>query len=254
LTVPLSAGDRPVRLISNKRENERDMNTRTNWILACAALALAFAASTPSARANLLVDPGFEVNSLDTAFNVLNFFPAYQGIWGVEVATITGVDGGVTPAQGAKMLRMVDDGLTATQGFQVTDVTSYAALIDSGGATVNMSALFNADKNVPAAVGAVYVQFFSASNYGSQIGSPISAGLTLDNSAITWETISASGAIPVSTRWLLSQVLYSDAPLLGNPGYVDAADLTIVPEPVSLALLGLGSAVMLRRRNRKSVV
>ncbi len=36
------------------------MNTRTNLILACAGLLLAITVSTPSAGANLLVDPGFD--------------------------------------------------------------------------------------------------------------------------------------------------------------------------------------------------
>jgi hypothetical protein len=218
----------------------KDMNTRTKLILTCAGLLLTISAFAPSARANLLVDPGFEANPLTTDYNVLNFFATYQGVWGVEVATITGVDGGVTPAQGVKMLRMTDDGLTWTQGFQVTDVTSYAAFIDSGGATVNMSALLNADKNVPAALGEVSVQFFGASNYGSQIGTGIAGSLTLDNFPNTWQTASVSGAIPVGTRWLLSQVLYQDASLVSNPGYVDATNLTITPEPGTLVLLGCG--------------
>jgi hypothetical protein len=225
------------------------MNNRTKWILARAGLALAFAASTPAARANLLVDPGFEVNPLDTAFNVLNFFPTYQGIWGVEAATITGVDGGVTPAQGVKMLRMVDDGLVATQGFQVTDVSSYAALINSGGATVNLSGLFTAGPNVPAALGAVYVSFFSANYYGSLTGY-IGNTLTLDNAASTWEPISVSGIIPIGTTWLMSQVAYGNASLLGNPGYVDAAELTITPEPASVVGLLVVAATALRMRRR----
>jgi hypothetical protein len=225
------------------------MNTRTNWILACAGLALALAASAPSARANLLVDPGFESNPLDTAFNVLNNFPTYQGIWGVEAATITGVDGGVTPFQGVKMLRMVDDGAVTTQGMQVTDVSSYAAVINSGAATVNLGALFTAGPNVPAAGAGVVVQFFSAANYGSQIGTPLIGSLTLDSLASTWETVSVSGTIPIGTTWLLSQVYYSDASLLGNPGYVDAAEVTIVPEPASVGLSAL-AAMALRMRRR----
>ena len=229
------------------------MKVSFNRILACLSLVLALAASTQTSQANLLVDPGFELNPLDTASNVLNFFATYQGVWGVEVATIVTAENGVTPAQGAKMLRMVDDGLIATQGFQVTDVTSYAGLIDSGGGTVNLSALFNVDKGVPAAVSAVYVQFFSAANYGSQIGSYIGGGLSLDNSPNTWETASVSGAIPVGTRWILSQVAYSDASLMGvdglsHPGYVDAANFTITPEPANIGLLVLGVIGMWMRR------
>jgi hypothetical protein len=229
------------------------LNTRTSQILACCVgLTLAFAACTPAVGANLLVDPGFEANPLTTASNVLNFFATYQGIWGVENATITGVDGGVTPIQGVKMLRMDNTG-SYTQGFQVTDVTSYAALIDSGGATVNMSALFNVDKNLPAALGGVAVSFFTTSNYASNIPPYPISSLTLDNSANTWEPISVSSAIPVGTRWLLSQVFYQDATLLGvdgnyGGGYVDAAGLTITPEPATMGLLSLGILGVLRKR------
>jgi hypothetical protein len=228
------------------------MSTRTNLIFACASLLLAITIAASSAEANLLVDPGFELNPLDTAYNVLNFFPVYQGIWGVEMASITGVDGGVSPAQGSKMLRMTDDFAITTQGFQVTDVTSYAALIDSGGATVKLNALFNADKNTPAAVGGVDVSFFSANYYGSMTGY-MGSILHLDNSPNTWETASVSGAIPVGTRWLLSQVFYNDASLVGNPGYVDAANLAVVPEPPTLVLLGLsalGLAAYARQRRQ----
>ena len=205
-----------------------------------------------SANANLLVDPGFEVNPLDTATNVLNYFVTYQGIWGQENSTITGVDGGVAPAQGIKMLRMDNTG-SYTQTFQVTDVTSYAALIDSGGATANMNALFNVDKNLAAALGVVGLSFFTASNYGSIIGSSPTASLTLDNSVNTWEQISVSSAIPVGTRWVLSQVAYMDSTLLGidgnyGGGYVDAADMTIVPEPATMCLLGLGGLLLRKRK------
>ncbi len=225
------------------------MNTRKNLILACVGLALAFSVSMPSARANLLVDPGFEANPLTTASNSLNFFATYQGVWGVEAATITGIDGGVTPAQGVKMLNMTDDGQTTTQGFQATDVTSYAALIDSGGATVNLSALFTTDANPSAALAGVYVQFFTASNYGS-LTTYIGNTLTLDVSPLTWETISTSGTVPPGTRWLMSQVAYNNASLAGNSGYVDAADLTITPEPATLGLLALGGLAMLKRKRK----
>ena len=100
---------------------------------------------------------------------------------------------------------------------------------------------------MPAAVAGIFVQFFSAASYGSQIGIPISSSLTLDSNPNTWETVSVSGTIPIGTTWLMSQVYYSDASLLGidglsHPGYVDAADATIVPEPASVGLLVLARA------------
>jgi hypothetical protein len=231
------------------------MVTRRCRSLVCAGTLLAVAATTPSAWANLLVDPGFEVNPLDNYLTVLNDFTTYEGVWGVENATITGLENGVTPPEGVKMLRMDDDGIVTTQAFQVTDVNSYAGVIDSGSATVTLSALFDVDSNVPAAAGSVYIQFFSAANYGSQIGTGVGGPLALDSLDTTWELATVTTPVPVGTRWLVSQVYYSDASLLGNdgtihPGYVDAADLSVVPEPATLGLLLPGALAVLRRRSR----
>ena len=229
------------------------MTTTTNRIRILTALLTTSIMLAPAALANLLVDPGFEANPLTTTANVLSNFPGFQGVWGPEVGTITGIDNGVTPAQGAKMLRMDDDGNVTTQGFQTTDVSSYAGAIDAGSASLTLSALFNVDAQVPAAVGGVYIQFFSASNYGSQIGAGLAGTLSLDNSVNTWETAFVNTPIPVGTRWLLSQVYYSNASLIGNdgaihPGYVDASDLRVVPEPASIGLVAIGAMALLRRR------
>ena len=212
------------------------------------------AASGTPTQANLLVDPSFEANALTGYANVLTNFVGYQGVWGAENGAITGFENGVTPAQGFKMLRMDDDGLATTQAFQVTDVTSYAGAIDAGAASLSLNALFNVDAFVPAAVGGVYIQFFGAANYGSQIGTGLAAPLALDSQDTTWETAALTTTVPVGTRWLLSQVYYSNASLIGNdgtvhPGYVDAADLRLVPEPSTLGLLATGALAMLRRRN-----
>lgn len=52
---------------------------------------------------------------------------------------------------------------------------------------------------------------------------------------------------------MVTQVMYNDISLGANPGYVDPASLTIttVPEPGSLALLGLGAGALFLRRRRR---
>jgi hypothetical protein len=233
------------------------MKIRTNQILAGLGLVFAFAVAAPSARANanLLIDPGFENNPLNdgmpNGYNyVLNHFVDNQGEWGAEKGTITGVQAGVTPPQGVKMLGMVNAGLDATQTVQVVDVTSYASLIDSGRAEFSLSALFNTPNGV---IGdsSVFLYFFTGPSYNNNFNGLALANLILDGNDQTWQKILKNGVIPVNTRWLVAEVQYTNASIGTNAGYVDAAELTInsVPEPssilslVALGILGVGSTL-----------
>jgi hypothetical protein len=232
------------------------MSIQVKTISQRTALLCGIAASSPFAGATLLIDPGFEFNPLTSHANVLGNFPVYQGQWGAELGAITGIDNGVTPFQGSNMLRMSDEGGVTTQAFQVTDVSSFASVIDAGNATVTLSALFNVDAQVPAAVGSVYLQFFGGPSYGTQIGTGAAGPIFLDNAVHTWETASLTMNAPVGTRWVMSQVYYSNASLLGNdgtfhPGYVDMAELTMVPGPSVLSLLVLGTLTGLGGRKRR---
>jgi hypothetical protein len=215
--------------------------------------ALAIAASATiagQASAVLLTNPGFEISAFTSASNVLNNFTGFQGVWGIEVGGITVAALGVTPAAGNNMLGMTDDGLSYTQTFQAVDVSSYAALINSGNATVNANALYNTNGGYTGAFALVNVMFFSASNFGSMLGNSGNGTLNLDANPNTWEQASISSLIPVGTTWLVYQVAYQNASIFTNTGFVDQTymDITAVPAPGAIALVGLAGFVGRRRR------
>ena len=223
----------------------------------CTSILALFCAAT-TAQASLIVDPGFENNPLSGFTTVLSNFVADQGKWGAEAATISLATGGVVPPEGTKMLSMTGSGSTY-QTAQVTNVSVTATdptlhtLILSGGAIVNLNALFNTPSGVSSAGAGVIVTFLSGTNFNTDQISTISQSLTLDGDFNTWEQNSVSGAIPINTAWIVSQVTYNAASLGANPGFVDAASLTIapVPEP-GTALFGfacVGVAALRRRRS-----
>jgi hypothetical protein len=229
-------------------------------LLACLTTVIALAASATQTHAayptgNLLTNPGFESSSLTSIGNVLGS-PYSTAIWGDEASTIVGPTGGVTPSGGSNMLSMTTDGLQDTQTLQAVDVSAYATDIDAGSLVGNFSGLFNVDKNVPAGLAAIYLQFTDASH--AYVGATnINANLTLDSNPGTWEQISLTGVpIPPSTRYLVAQVLYDNNSMTVNgvdqPGFVDDTNLTLdtVPEPASLGLLAFAAMGMLRIRRR----
>jgi len=208
-----------------------------------AALALSLTLHVVPVQAqgpNLLVDPGFENNPLESAHNVLNYFEQYQGFWGPEEGSIVSQIGPVIPPEGTKMLQMRDDGGVTTAVFQVTDVRNYATLIDSGEATVWLSSHFDADPGIPAAVGVVLIQFYALPDWYSY-HTNIGTALTLDADPATWEEVAVSGIVPSGTRWILTQIYFSNGPLRGLPAYIDAANLTISGSGGGLQLLAEGS-------------
>jgi hypothetical protein len=230
-----------------------------------AGIAIAIGAMTIASQANaatyptpnLLTNDGFEVNSLVSDAVVLG--PPYmQNIWGDEASTITGAVNGVSPHSGKQMLSMTDDGLVATQTFQLIDVSAYAADISAGNLTVSASAFYNVDAHTPAALAEINVFFWDNTN---TITGPTNstAILNVDTSPNTWEQLSENNVpIPTNTNFIIEQVIYGDVSLDGDDGvrhagYVDDATLTLntVPEPTSLGLLAFGAIGFLRVRRQK---
>ncbi|MDQ2986153.1 MAG: PEP-CTERM sorting domain-containing protein [Armatimonadota bacterium] len=227
-----------------------DNGSRAHTKVILVALATASLVATAAAGDQLLIDPSFEDNPLIGYYEVLNYFEQYQGNWGVENAVIVGATGSVIPPHGEKMLQMWDDGLIVTQAFQVTDVSAFSSLIDSGKAVGLLGALFNTN-NVPQARTVVHISFYSGPGVAFEIGTFWSL-MDLDADVNTWETNLAQTSVPVGTRWVVSDIAYDNQLLQGNPGYFDAASLRIVPEPASLLTLGAGLGLFAwRQRSRR---
>lgn len=208
------------------------------------------AATAGDARANLLANAGFETTAFTASSNVLADFAGYQGSWGILAGGITPATMGVVPASGAKMLCMVKVSAPFTSTFQAVDVSSYAALIDAGGATLHASARFNTNGGYNGAAGLVRAQFFGGPSTASLIGSAAVGNLALDASPGTWELAQVSSLIPAGTTWIVYEVAYLGSSIGTNTGFVDHAfmDIVPVPAPGALALLGLACAVGRRRR------
>jgi PEP-CTERM motif len=239
---------------------------RAFWVLLAAAIytvGLASHAQASYTTGNLLTDPSFENNPLTNYVQILG--PPYNtNTWGAEMATISGVSDGITPANGSLMLNMADDGGLTTQAFQLIDVSPYSTDINAGLVTVDASGLYNVPAAVAAAVSSVNVSFYDSlhSSLGFvSVGSNTLSGGFVDSNVNTWESINIVAApVPVSTQYMLMQFAYNNASMLDSQGlarsgYVDAATLTLtaVPEPSSLVLVSVGAvllAVAARRRKR----
>jgi hypothetical protein len=231
------------------------MSQRKNLVFVCVSCSLIVFVTASAARANLLVDPEFD--GTPSLLSMAAVFPpsgsSVLGNWGAENGAIVGVDDGITPLTARNMLaEYTTSSFSYTQTAQVTDVSSYPA-----GSTFQLSAYFNVNNNVTAAHAFVNMSFYDASY--SSLGGPPSAGLVLDNNIATWEQISLSTVEPLGTKYIVSQVLYDENTLPGidgvvHAGYVDSASLTVVPEPSSIVLLGVGTIGILVgawRWNRK---
>lgn len=225
-------------------------------ITVSAFLATLLVGSLPhKAQANLLVDPSFENNPLQALPFIVADFVAHEGTWGVEALFATGsarvpTEGPISPPDGQWMLRLPGAlGGVEIQAFQVTNLTNHASMIDSGSAVLEASALFNA--NVPAAVAGIRFWYFDTPDWDiNNAGDTVN--VTIDNDPATWETVSITANVPVGTRWLITDLFFNSASLgQGNFGYVDAATLSIVPEPSALALLAVTGLALPFVRKRK---
>jgi hypothetical protein len=228
--------------------------------LIAATLAVLVAASQASAvtTPNLLVDSGFE-NPVLTPFTQILGPPRTPGVWGGEnAANVTGPVAGINPAAGLRMHRMDDDGLSATQSWQLVNLAPYAGPISAGGATIDFAALFNVPQDVQAAVGSIGVSFFTSVH--APVGPPFTAiGVNPDSNPASWQGFGLSSvAVPPTAGYARLQLAYANATMVNSagaarPGFVDDARLTLtyIPEPSTIGLCSLAMLGLLRLRKRR---
>ena len=156
---------------------------------------------------------------------------------------------------------MTDDGLIATQAWQLIDVSAYSVDINAGLVTVDASALYNVPADILSGVSSLNIQFLDASHaaigLGVNVGSSTLTNGFVDSNVATWESLNITSApLPVGTQYLRTQLAYGNASMRSNgvsrPGYVDATHLTLtaVPEPSTLILAASAWLAPLLRRKR----
>lgn len=223
-----------------------------------------------SALGSLLVNGGFEV--LEPVEPVL---PTSAGDWSGDGGTIVAAENGVTPVEGAGMLRfdrtyLGQSNYTATTSdqWQLVDLTHLVADVASGNVEINLGAQVNR-----VAGGALTDTEFRVTlrAYSGAISDfPSDAKFYLAESAesvvtdadvATWEPIEASLLLP-ETATYVGVVLTAVENVHDGSGYPEfdghyaddaILSLFIVPEPSVIGLLGMSALVVgFVHRSRRS--
>lgn len=231
----------------------------TNW---CKKLSAAFvaggllvpcAASAAGLGTNLVANGNFE--SVDagspgvySALKVLNWTDGTRT--GFAYAYSQGYDLGGPLAGGGKYYFTANqsggDGTDVTAPgtvMQIIDVSTgpTGAAIAAGSAKFDLSAFFTSYDNpgIPGGdgdIGNIELRFVDSSNVG------ISAVILSDTAPMAgWKQLSKSGGVPIGTAKLFVS-LYGTPVTFGPDGYIDNVDLRIVPEPSTVAFVGIGLA------------
>ena len=132
---------------------------------------------------------------------------------------------------------------------QLIDISSDATLIDSGTGWVTLDFMF-AD-NDPLDDATVNITFFSDVAGTTPIGTSLTTGIIAEtgggyNLPANWVAENLSGAVPTLARSLEIEIYNNRTG--GSAGNVHFDDLSgsIVPEPATMMLLGLGSLALIR--------
>jgi hypothetical protein len=227
-------------------------------------LAIIVAATSLCNAQNLAINSGFELTA-DTDGS----WPSSYGYWRGDYSSIVGATRGITPFEGSQMLQLKGTAHTTIPSLantcevpQIIDISQFASLIASGNAIVSASAYFNriaGDAQTDTGFGvSIMAHQGNPSSYPSDRENLIwllreGAGINIDADPGTWELCELQVALPTNTDYVVVQVsagenIYNDISYPEFDGhFADSVSVTIIPEPATLLLLGLG-AVILRKR------
>ncbi len=200
--------------------------------LSAVVLAAAAVFTTSNVFANLLTDPGFEPPA-----TLGGWLPPIADQWLAENAALSGVNSGVDPRNGIQMLQINPTSLIASQVAQQIEGPFTA------GTVFTFEAWFNAP--VGGTLGGVSFSGRDALS-GAIVGGTFATGsITIDADPATWELISISGSLLADSAVIEAQVYYRNDTIVNTLGFVDDADLRIVPLPPALILLISGFTALL---------
>lgn len=198
-----------------------------------------------SAQANLLANPSFEspdasggdVSGPPTGWSGFNF--------NATTAVVTALDGTQTLKQFGPFNPFFDAS-GVLQSFPV--VPGEIVTLSANGRNDSSDPISGGGVGDPGNFAVVKLEWFDGG--GSPIGTPVET-LVVDKSspADVWLPGTVVGVAPAGAASVNTLLLHvSDGTFLGGSVFWDDASVTITPEPASLSLLGLGGALLLRRR------
>jgi len=243
------------------------MNTR--GIVALIVLGTSMSLAAASAKADVVNDGGFEVNTT-TGLRL----PTEYALWSGDIVEIVTAQNAIAPFEGAQMVHFMyttprgpAGGIIGSELWQIIDVSAYRGLIDSGRAVATTEGWFNRlggeDPNIDTQFSIVLSAY--AGSPGDFPGMWKQSELALvegfaytDGDTSTWEMATTSMMIPVNADFLVYRItatenVFDDASGIefhGHYGDAFSLEITEVPAPASLAMLLSGALAMTARQRR----
>ena len=241
--------------------------SRPAWPAMLAAAALGLPLSATATTISVLNNGDFETPFAFTTASAPDAVP--YGEWAVGDGASTSVAAhGITPLSGSLMFHFGAAAGTSDDVYQVIDVSAYAAEIDAGLVTADLSAYYNSASATSAGMSLFRYTgpptAFSGNGFTKLVG--INTAFSLDGNLGTWQQFGSQDVlVTAGTRYLMfglnQHTIYG---YQDTKTYVDDASVVLnindgvtaaVPEPstLSLVIFGLGLPLFARaRRMRKA--